>query len=129
MEEIMSEKTVLIIDDEPDTRVYFSSILEDNGYKTIPAETGAEGIKKLNEQIPDLITLDVSMPEMSGVKFYRTIRENDAWKSIPIIIITGVSDDFKNFISSRSKVPPPEGYLSKPVEADDLLAFVGELLL
>jgi CheY-like chemotaxis protein len=128
MEEIMSEKTVLIIDDEPDTRVYFSSILEDNGYKTIPAETGAEGIKKLNEQIPDLITLDVSMPEMSGVKFYRTIRENDAWKSIPIIIITGVSDDFKNFISSRSKVPPPEGYLSKPVEADDLLALVGELL-
>ncbi|MDA3844490.1 MAG: response regulator [Candidatus Kapabacteria bacterium] len=124
----MSEKTVLIIDDEPDTRVYFSSILEDNGYKTIPAETGAEGIKKLNEQIPDLITLDVSMPEMSGVKFYRTIRENDAWKSIPIIIITGVSDDFKNFISSRSKVPPPEGYLSKPVEADDLLALVGELL-
>ncbi|MCK5742595.1 MAG: response regulator, partial [Chlorobi bacterium] len=76
---------------------------------------------------PDLITLDVSMPEMSGVKFYRTIRENEEWKSIPIIIITGVSDDFKNFISSRSKVPPPEGYLSKPVEADDLLKLVGEL--
>ena len=123
----MSDKTVLIIDDEPDTRVYFSSILEDNGYKTIPAETGAEGIKRLNEQKPDLITLDVSMPEMSGVKFYRTIRANEEWKSIPIIIITGVSDDFKNFISSRSKVPPPEGYLSKPVEADDLLKMVGEL--
>lgn len=123
----MSDKTVLIIDDEPDTRVYFSSILEDNGYKTIPAETGAEGIKRLNEQKPDLITLDVSMPEMSGVKFYRTIRDNEEWKSIPIIIITGISDDFKIFISSRSKVPPPEGYLSKPVEADDLLKLVGEL--
>jgi len=123
----MSDKTVLIIDDEPDTRVYFSSILDDNGYKTIFAETGAEGIKRLNEQKPDLITLDVSMPEMSGVKFYRTIRDNEEWKSIPIIIITGVSDDFKNFISSRSKVPPPDGYLSKPVEADDLLKLVGEL--
>jgi hypothetical protein len=44
-----------------------------------------------------------------------------------VIIITGVSDDFKHFISSRRKVPPPKGYLSKPIEAEDLLKLVGEL--
>lgn len=121
------KKTILIIDDEPDTLTYFSSLLEDNGYLTITAENGEEGLKRLSETTPDLITLDISMPEMSGVKYYRTLRDNENWKSIPIIIITGVSDDFKRFISSRKQVPPPEGYISKPVDEKDLLDLVREL--
>ncbi|NQT35014.1 response regulator [bacterium] len=121
------QKTILIIDDEPDTLTYFVSLLEDNGYNTITAENGDEGIAKMNLMLPDLVTLDITMPEMSGVKFYRTLRENDKWKSIPIIIITGISDDFKNFISSRKQVPAPEGYLSKPIDEDELLNLVKKL--
>ncbi len=121
-------KTILIIDDEPDTLTFFSSLLEDNGYKTITSDNGDDGLKKLEQHNPDLITLDITMPVMSGVKYYRTLRENDTWKNIPIIIITGVSEDFKNFISTRKEVPPPNGYLSKPVDADELLKMVGELL-
>ena len=122
------KKTILIIDDEPDTLTYFVNLLEDNGYNTITAENGDEGIAKMNLMLPDLVTLDITMPEMSGVKFYRTLRENDKWKSIPIIIITGISDDFKNFISSRKQVPAPEGYLSKPIDEDELLNLVKKLV-
>ena len=120
-------KTILIIDDEPDTLTFFSSLLEDNGYTTITSDNGDDALKKLEQHNPDLITLDITMPVMSGVKYYRTLRENDKWKNIPIIIITGVSEDFRNFISTRKEVPPPNGYLSKPVDADELLKMVGEL--
>jgi CheY-like chemotaxis protein len=52
------------------------------------------------------------------------MKVDDRWKHIPIIIITGVSEDFKKFISSRQQVPPPEGYLSKPIEKEEILALV-----
>lgn len=121
------KKKVLIIDDEPDTCTYFSSLLEDNDYEIEIAYDGEEGFAKLRAAIPDLITLDISMPEKSGVKFYREIKENDRWKNIPVIIITGVSDDFRQFISSRRQVPPPEGYISKPIDPEGFLKLVDEL--
>jgi len=123
-----NKKTILVIDDEPDTLTFFSSLLEDNGYATITADNGETGLKRLEEQIPDLITLDVTMPEMSGVEYYRTLRSNEKWKNIPIIIITGISDDFKKFISSRKSVPAPSGYLSKPVEPKELLNMTKDIL-
>jgi CheY-like chemotaxis protein len=122
------KKTILVIDDEPDTLTFFSSLLEDNGYNILTADNGEAGLEQLQKQIPDLITLDVTMPEMSGVEYYRKLRTNDEWKNIPIIIITGVSDDFKKFISTRKSVPPPDGYLSKPVDPDEMLGLVKEIL-
>lgn len=123
-----AKKTVLLIDDEPDTLTYFESVLEDAGYRTITAENGDEGLKRLKEEIPDLITLDVTMPEMSGVKYYRILRESEDWKSVPIIIITGVSEDYRKFISTRKQVPPPDGYLSKPIDENELIELVKKIL-
>ncbi|MCP4679637.1 MAG: response regulator [Deltaproteobacteria bacterium] len=121
------KKTVLVIDDEPDTVVYISSLLEDNGYATVSAKDGSEALDKIKEGLPDLITLDITMPEKSGVRFYRDMKENDAWKDIPIIIITGISKDFEKFISTRSQVPPPKGYLSKPIDQEELLKLADKL--
>lgn len=122
------KKTILVIDDEPDTRMYLTSLLEDNGYSTETAKDGEEGLAKVKESVPNLITLDVTMPEKSGVRFYRDMRENEQWKGIPIIFITGVSKDFERFISTRSKVPPPDGFLSKPIDQAELLAMVKRLV-
>ena len=121
------KKTVLVIDDEPDTLVYITSLLEDNDYTTVMAKDGEEALAKVKESIPDLITLDITMPERSGVRFYRDMKESDEWKGIPIIIITGVSKDFEKFISTRRQVPPPEGYLSKPIDQGELLRLAKEL--
>jgi CheY-like chemotaxis protein len=121
------QKTVLIIDDEPDTLTYFSSLLQDNGFRTVLADNGDEGLKRVEETKPDLVTLDITMPGTSGVRCYRELRERDEWKSIPVIMITGISEDFRGFISSRRQVPPPDGYLSKPVDEDQLLQMVRRL--
>jgi len=122
------KKRILIIDDEPDTLTYFSSLLQDSGYETETAADGQEGLAKVRERAPDLITLDISMPETSGVRCYRELRERAEWRSIPIVIVTGISEDFRNFISTRRQVPPPDGYLSKPIDESAFLKMIQNLL-
>jgi len=122
------KKTVLIVDDEQDTVTYFQSLLEDNGYDVVVAMDGEEGLARVREAVPDLVTLDITMPNMSGTRFYRTMREDENLKRVPILIVTGISRDYEKFISTRRQVPPPEGYLSKPIEQDEFLAMVRTLI-
>ncbi len=121
-------KTVLVVDDEPDARDYLVTVLQDNGFETTTAANGTEAVASLEKSTPDLVTLDITMPEKSGVSVYRKLREDERFKDVPVIIITGVSDDFKKFISTRRQVPPPDGYIAKPVDVDQFLALVQKLV-
>jgi len=121
-------KTVLVVDDEPDARDYLTTVLEDNGFATVIAKDGSDAIAKLEEATPDLVSLDITMPEKSGVSVYRKLKEDDKLKDVPVIIITGVSDEFQKFISTRRQVPPPDGYISKPVDADAFMKMVDDLI-
>jgi CheY-like chemotaxis protein len=121
-------KKILVVDDEPDVVTYLCAVLRDNGYEAIEAYDGEEALAKIASDKPDLVTLDVTMPEMTGVKAYRTMKEDENLRTIPVVIVTGVAHDFKQFISSRTQVPPPDGYLEKPVTPEALLAEVERLL-
>ncbi len=128
-EEVMGDpKRILIIDDEQDIRTYLSTLFEDQGYTTALAKDGVEAVQQVQVAPPDLITLDISMPEKSGVKFFRDMKSDERWKKIPIIIVTGVSEDFKKFISSRHQVPPPEGFITKPINREEILNLVKRLI-
>ena len=122
------KKTILVVDDEPDAIDYLTTVLEDHGYATIPAKDGVEALDYLDANHPDLVTLDITMPEKSGVSVYRRLREDDRLKDVPVVIVTGISDDFERFISTRKQVPPPDGYVHKPVDHDDLMAVVDRLM-
>ena len=124
----VSRKKILVIDDEPDIVTYLVTLLENNGFRTITASNGKEGLEKVKEGKPDLITLDISMPEKSGVKFFREIQADPDTSKIPVIIITGVSHGFENFIKTRKQVKPPDGFISKPIDKKDLLKQVRNLL-
>ena len=119
-------KTVLVVDDDPDARDFLSTVLQDNGYGTVTANDGAEALAAIEQSRPDLVLLDITMPEKSGVAVYRKIKEDDQLKAIPVIIVTGMSDEFEKFISTRRQVPPPEGYISKPVDHEQFLKMVKE---
>ena len=121
-------KTILVVDDDPDACEFLSAVLQDNGLATVIAKDGIEAIRMIDEKPPDLVTLDITMPEKSGVAVYRKLKEDDRLKSIPVIIITGISDDFQRFISTRRQVPPPEGYITKPVDHEQFLKMVRDLL-
>jgi two-component system cell cycle response regulator DivK len=122
------KKKVIIIDDEPDIVTFLTVLLEDNGYSTVSARDGKEGLEKVETEQPDLILLDITMPEKSGVRCYRELRENPDLKSIPIIIVTGVAKDFEKFISTRRQVPPPDAYVAKPIDQQKLLDEVSRFL-
>ena len=125
----MSDKRkIIIIDDDPDIVTFLTVLLQDNGYETIEARDGAEGLDKTKAEKPDLILLDITMPEKSGVKFYREVRGDPELRSTPVVMVTGVMQEFKKFISTRKQVPPPDGYIGKPVDKQELLETIAKLL-
>jgi CheY-like chemotaxis protein len=121
-------KTILVVDDEQDVVTFLTALLEDNGFATIVARDGAEAVARARADAPDLVTLDITMPSQSGVRAYRELKQDPRLARIPVIIVTGIENEFERFISTRSQVPPPEGYLSKPVDQERLLALVRDLL-
>jgi len=123
-----TRKKILIIDDEEDVVTYLSAFFTDNGFEAISAINGKEGFEKAKSEKPDIITLDVSMPEESGVKALRDLQNNESTKNTPIIMVTGVSTDMKRFIETRKQVHPPEGYFEKPIDREALLKKIKELL-
>ncbi len=126
----MSEtlKKILVVDDEPDMLDFLSTFLKDNGFEVILATNGKECFKKAKKEKPDLITLDITMPEESGVKAFRNIQEAEETKDIPVIIVTGISKDFKKFIHTRKHVEPPKAYMEKPIDTAALLLKINEIL-
>ena len=121
-------KRILVVDDEEDIISYLCTLLEDNGYTTLSAMNGEEGLTKARREKPDLITVDISMPEKSGVKLYRELRDDPDLGSMPVVIVTGVQKEFKGFISSRKQVPPPDGYIAKPIQEKEFLETIAKLL-
>lgn len=123
-------KKILIVEDEPDQSAFLDSLLSDNGYETIVAGDGKEGFAKAKSEKPDLITLDITMPEESGVRMFRDLQEDPGTSGIPVVIVTGLSSDFRRFLDQlerKKRIYPPAGYFEKPIEQDKLLAKIKEL--
>jgi CheY-like chemotaxis protein len=110
-------KKILIIDDEPDTRNFLKSLFEDQGYDAVIASDGVSGLKMVNEENPDLITLDIQMPNNTGTDFFRKIQSDKEHKEIPIIIISGVAG--RNLVTHR-----PIPVFDKPIDKEELLKAV-----
>ncbi len=112
-------KKILIIDDDPIVVKYLESIFNDNGYDTFSAANGIEGSKIVAEVKPDLITLDLEMPEQWGPRFYRRMTKDKTTKDIPVIVISGLT-------GSQYSIPKAAAHLNKPFEPEELLRLVRE---
>ena len=129
----MEAKKIMVIDDEADVVTFLTMLLEENGYCTCSACDGVEGLEKIRKERPDLICLDLLMPEKTGIILYREIRKDEELKEIPVIMITGFAApefpliDFKRFITKRS-IPPPEVFMEKPIDRQALLNAIRETL-
>ena len=126
-------KKILVVDDDPDLITYISTLLADNGYEVLTAKDGNEGLEKVRNENPDAVTLDLLMPEKTGMKMFRELRKDEALKNTPVIMVTGISDEyhafaeFKNFLA-KMKMPGPEAYLEKPINKEEFLAAVQKVL-
>ena len=128
------KKKVLILDDEPNVRTYLETLLADNGYETVCAENGVEGMEKVKAGKPDLICLDISMPEQSGIRFYRDLKEDADLASIPVVVVTAVTGyagdpyGYLKFMQKQANIPEPDGFFPKPIDKDAFLETVEKLV-
>ncbi len=119
-------KKVLIVDDDPDVRMFNSTVVEENGYTPVEASNGEEALQIIKKEIPALVLLDVLMPKQSGIRLYRILKTETAFTEIPVIILSGVAK--RTFLRSQKAltefgdkpVPEPQSYLEKPVEPEEL---------
>ncbi len=127
------EKTILVVDDEPDVRNFLATYLEDAGFNIETAIDGTEALEKVKANIPDLITLDMVMPRKSGIQVMRTLRDNKEWATIPVIVITAHardelgSEDIKEFSAFTTR-HRPKFIMEKPITPAKLLKTIGEIL-
>ena len=112
-------KKILILEDDTHIVDYLSDLFQENGYEIIIASDGKEGLAKVKEEKPDLITLDVQMPERWGTIFKRILNKKEEFKDIPVIVISGIE---KSEVLEKSK--SVVAYLSKPFDRDELMKIV-----
>lgn len=109
---------IMVVDDEPDILLTVGQMLEMSGYQVIKAKDGVECINKLNElrTIPDLVLLDIMMPDLSGWDVAAKIKENPAWKEIQIVFLTAKGDTMSIGMGNLAA----EDYIVKPFDIKDL---------
>ncbi|AXG69229.1 sensor histidine kinase TmoS [Kordia sp. SMS9] len=120
----VSDKTILIVEDHPEMQQFIASILQEN-YQLVIVNNGKEALDKLQSTAVDLIVSDVMMPAMDGFTLLETLKESDAYREIPIIMLTALSDIKYKLNALTIGV---DDYLTKPFIASELLARIQNLL-
>jgi two-component system cell cycle response regulator DivK len=118
-------KSILVVEDQEDNRRIIRDLLTSAGYNVIEAVTGEEGVTAAETHCPDLILMDIQLPDLDGYEAARRIKANPALRSIPIIAVTSYAlsgDDAKAFEAGC------DAYVSKPFSPRELLAKIREFL-
>jgi CheY-like chemotaxis protein len=127
------DRTVLVVDDEPDVRDYLSQILTDAGFNVRTAGDGIEAMEMIRAEPPDFISLDLVMPRKSGQKLLYELKKDRVLSRIPVLIVTAHArdelgeGDLKDIVDSRV-ISGPGVYLEKPVKPLDYVRCVQRAL-
>ena len=121
---------ILVIDDDPDLVETLKIILETRSYRILSAFDGEEGLKKVKEENPDLIILDLLLPKEDGDVLCRELKGDPRYADIPILVLTAVAEKMsaKLFPTHKISSLPADDYVDKPVQPQDLLDRVKKLL-
>lgn len=124
---LASEKSILVIDDEPDVRDFIATCLADAGFQVRTAINGVDAEEKIEQEIPDLMTLDMVMPRKSGLSLIRKMRKHEEWNQIPVIIITAhakdemAKEDVKEVLISSESKQENRFLMEKPIVPSKLI--------
>ncbi len=116
-----NKNKILIVDDELDVLDYLSAVFEDDGYEIITATGGKEAFELARTHRPDLITMDITMPDQTGAKTFLDLKNDPALKQIPVIVITATVNSEQSFRDLLDGIPGPEGFIKKPVNTGELI--------
>ena len=114
------DKTILVVEDEPDVQIYLSTILEDAGFNVLTAGDGEEALKTIQEKKPDFISLDMILPKLSGHKLLKKLKTDKELSHIPVLVVTAHAKDdlgkgqLENILDDVL-LEGPGVYMEKPV--------------
>lgn len=117
--------SILVVDDNPDSITIIRTILEANGFKVETAENGREALDKLKAETPQVVLLDVMMPEMSGLEVLERIKGNPTTAKLPVILVTAKTQDEDVLVGYQYGA---DYYITKPCTSKQLLYGVGLVL-
>ncbi len=118
------QKTALVVDDSATVRQQVSVVLTQAGYLVVEAKNGIEGIEHIQKQEIDCVVCDVNMPNMNGIEMVRTLKQETAYQSLPIIMLT---TEGSTELIMEAKRAGSAGWIVKPFKADLLVAAVNKL--
>lgn len=122
----MMRARVLMVEDEPENRLFIGMMLRAEGYEVIEAEDGPSALDLLGQmERPDLILLDVMMPGMNGWRVFERIRADERWHGIPVVMLTALAQSSD---VQRAVQLGVDGYVTKPFEPADLIHSIEEAL-
>lgn len=111
-------ETILIVDDEPEMVEFLETLLTLKGYPTLDAYSGAEGLRKARRQDPDLILLDLSLPDADGLQILKTLRGEEPTAVIPVLVVSGKDNPRVRMDSLQAGA---DAFLLKPFHPQALL--------
>lgn len=121
----MQNAHILVVDDEPDIAALVAYHLARESYRVRTVSSGADALRALETEIPDLILLDLMLPGVSGLDVLREIRRQDAWKEVPVILLTARSEEANRLEGLRLGA---DDYVTKPFSPQEVLLRVGAVL-
>ncbi len=121
----MSKFKILLVDDEPDILEFLSYNLEKEGYQVETAENGVEGLKKAKAIKPDLILLDIMMPEMDGIETCTQIRQDDSLNKTLVVFLSARTEEFSQLAGYEVGA---DDYITKPIKPKVLMSKIKALL-
>ena len=116
---------ILIVDDSPSQLVGLKRIVEKLGHQVITAEDGSAGVEAAKREVPDLILMDVVMPNLNGFQATRTISKDAKTSHIPIVLVTTKDQETDRVWGMRQGA---KAYVTKPVDEGELVKMIGKLL-
>ena len=119
-------KRVVYIEDEPEMIDLVRLILGRRGYSVIGADGGRAGLELIHKELPDLVLLDLMMPDMDGWDVYHQLKSEEISRNIPVIVITAKAQNIDKVLGLR--VAKVEDYIAKPFSPQELLERVDEVL-
>jgi two-component system, OmpR family, response regulator VicR len=121
-----STKHILCIEDEPEMIDLIRLILGRRGFDVIGAAGGKEGLEKVRQNPPDLVLLDLMMPDMDGWEVYQQIKADEKTKNIPVIVVTAKAQSIDKVLGLH--IAKVDDYIAKPFSPQDLLNSVDKVL-
>lgn len=121
-------KKILVVEDDPVNQMILADFLAANGYATITASTGPEGIERFEQDKPDLLLVDIQLPRKNGFELLRDIKGRPDGATTPILLMSAVYNDHDQSSRTVQLGTLADGYLSKPFDLVQLLATVKQLL-